>query len=710
MKAYCYDLESFNNCFTGLFVAITDTNKKVIEEYIKIDIEGKDTSEILTKLDYKLFVCYGDINDLSNMVQFLKRDLILIGFNNIKYDDIIVDFIVNNIYKLRGNVDIATKVIKNLSDDIISYEGYNYRRDNNITYWHKYTSIDLMQLHDLHKRKVGLKQVCIQLKYYKVEEYSMQDCTMDEYLKYYKDSDLTIEDIGNLKSFDRFVTDNHIDNIVNYNFNDVFATICLYYYSHNELTLRVKMGNKYNLKLLSSSRSNLGDKVMSKLYTNVTGLNYFEYYRKRTYRKTVKFKDIIHFNIKFETPELKQVLKELNNQIINTDIEIDNKDRYIKNFRFKSTNYTIATGGLHSIDLGCSFKSTKDLLIIEPDAKSYYPTSVIEYNISPKHLDGKAYKLICNTLKDDRFEALANNNKFEAKGLKITLNAATFGKLGYPYGWLYDPKAFYSVTINDQLYLIMLIEMLEIAKHKVISANTDGVFCLIANNKKSLKSFYNICKRWEQLTKFTLAYNKYDSYTRINVNSYLALLKSDINVDDCSIDELKDKGLLKQKNDFITDIVIDKGYDCPVVAIALNNYYIKDIPIMDTLQSHILRKDMDTHPIYDYCKSQKIGGSFQLEYHTLNNSRLDIDIIKLQKHTRFYMSNTGGTILKRKKENNKLTNIVKGYNITIFNNFFNTKDYNINYNYYKMRCYNIINKVNNAYTRDMKKNAGTLFD
>ena len=283
-------------------------------------------------------------------------------------------------------------------------------------------------------------------------------------------------------------------------------------------------------------------------------------------------------------------------------------------------------------------------------------------------------------------------------------------KLGYIYGWLYDPEAMYKTTINGQLYLMMLIEMLELDDYKIISANTDGIVSIVNNDNKSLDKYYIICKHWQELTNFTLDYNYYSKYIRVNVNSYISLLETKEDISNLTIDELKDKGLLKQKNDFLTDIVINKGYNCPIVAIALNNYYIKDIPIIDTLQNHILRIDMNIHPIYDYCKSQKIGNAFQLEYHALSNSKLDIDIIELQKHTRFYISKIGGTILKRKKENNKLINIVKGYNVTIFNNFFNAKDYNINYNYYKMRCYIIINKINNAYTRDMKKNAGTLFD
>ena len=708
MKAYCYDLESFNNCFTGLFVAITDTNKKVIEEYIKADIEGKDTSEILTKLDYKLFVCYGDINDLSNMVQFLKRDLILIGFNNIKYDDIIVDFIVNNIYKLRGNVDIATKTIRSLSDDLISYQGYNYRRDNNIIYKHRYTSIDVMKLNYLDKLLISLKRICIQLKFYKVEEYTMPDCTYDEYLKYYKDSDLTIEDVGNLNSFDRFVTDDHIDNVINYNFNDVFATIFLYYYSYKELSQRVEAGERYDISVLSDSRSSLGKKIMSKFYGDATGQHYFAFYKKRTYRSSVSFKDIISKNIHFKNVELNMLLKELNNTTINTGIDDDTK-KYSKTFRFKNTNYTIATGGLHSKDLGGRFTNDNNLIISDADVDSYYPINILNGKIVAGHINAIAFLQIYYILVHDRLDAKFKGLKSVAGILKIAINRV-FGGYGDPRDMFYDPKAMFETTINGQLYLIMLIEMLEAGNIRVISANTDGVVAIFNNDKTTVDRYNSICKTWELMTNFTLGYTRYSKYVRINVNSYLALLETDDNVSDLTIDELKDKDILKQKNDFLTDIVIDKGYDCPIVAIALNNYYIKDIPIMDTLQNHILRTDMDTHPIYDYCKSQKIGGSFQLEYHTLNNSRLDIDIIKLQKHTRFYMSNTGGTILKRKKENNKLTNIVKGYNITIFNNFFNTKDYNINYNYYKMRCYNIINKVNNAYIRDMKKNAGTLFD
>lgn len=54
----------------------------------------------------------------------------------------------------------------------------------------------------------------------------------------------------------------------------------------------------------------------------------------------------------------------------------------------------------------------------------------------------------------------------------------------------------YQVTINGQLFLLMLIEKLELAGIHVISANTDGIVSIIPNDKFEL--YCNLCHEWEK--------------------------------------------------------------------------------------------------------------------------------------------------------------------------------------------------------------------
>ena len=256
-------------------------------------------------------------------------------------------------------------------------------------------------------------------------------------------------------------------------------------------------------------------------------------------------------------------------------------------------------------------------------------------------------------------------------------------KLGFEYSWLYDLKAMYRVTINGQLYLMSLIEDLELANIHVISANTDGIVSIINNDK--LNEYYTICNAWAKKYNFGVAYTKYNKYIRTTVNDYITL---------------KDNGSIKTKGDFSFEIKIDKGYYAPAIAKTLYEYFVNDNKDIDNL--------IKSYDIYDYCISIKVGSQFRSEYHTIKDGKLDIEV--LQKDNRYFVSNHGGVFLKRNLSSNKLTNVIKGYNVRIFNKFYYSNDYDINYIWYKKKVLDIIHKVYNTNTKDMKKHTGTLFD
>ena len=136
--------------------------------------------------------------------------------------------------------------------------------------------------------------------------------------------------------------------------------------------------------------------------------------------------------------------------------------------------------------------------------------------------------------------------------------------------------------------------------------------------------------------------------------------------------------------------------------------YINNIPIEETLRNHI--------DIYDFCISQRTGWQFINELHTIKNGKLNIE--KLQKNIRYYVSNSGGTLLKKYKDEDKRISLLAGERATIFNNYINKSmtDYDIRYNYYRKECYKIINLISNSITSNIKGTksksgiSGNLFD
>ena len=270
-------------------------------------------------------------------------------------------------------------------------------------------------------------------------------------------------------------------------------------------------------------------------------------------------------------------------------------------------------------------------------------------------------------IRDNRLIAKKNKDLVTADALKIVVNSA-YGKMNFEHHWLYDPLQAYKVTVNGQLYLMMLSEKLLINDIAVISKNTDGILCKI--HKSKLETYYKICKEWEQETNFELEFTNYNLYARRDVNTYIAIT---------------DKGKIKQKGDFVIDTPLQKGVDKKIIAIALQNYFIHNKSIKDTIMNHI--------NIYDFCTAQKTDVKFTTEYHYLKDSQLQVDT--MQKTNRFFISRSGGILFKVDKKENKYINFCVGRQVTIFNNYVEKpmSEYNIDYGYYISETQKIIDLI-----------------
>jgi DNA polymerase elongation subunit (family B) len=293
-------------------------------------------------------------------------------------------------------------------------------------------------------------------------------------------------------------------------------------------------------------------------------------------------------------------------------------------------------------------------------------------NIKPSHLE-LCFTDILKELTNERIQAKKSGDKTKADGLKIVINSI-FGKLGYEGFFLYDDQAMFKVTLNGQFYLLMLIEMLNEKQFEVISANTDGILTLVP--KEKLELYKSICKEWESKLGFNLEYTYYKKYIRRDVNNYLAI---DMNND------------MKSKGCFVDYIDYRKGYDSPIISLALKEYFVNKKSIESTIKNH---KD-----IYDFCIAQKIGSQFDVYY----------DNKPVQQSVRYYVSLNGKKLVKTKsvkKENINLIDdlieeeekessgeLVAGKLVTLFNQYEKKEDYKIDYNYYIIQANKIIKQV-----------------
>lgn len=311
------------------------------------------------------------------------------------------------------------------------------------------------------------------------------------------------------------------------------------------------------------------------------------------------------------------------------------------------------------------------------------------YRIAPAHMNESIFTKLITWLRETRVTAKHSKKDFIdgipkdilAQVLKIVINSI-YGKLGFEKGDICDRLAVLKVTINGQLLLLKCCEELELNGLEVMSANTDGIVVKVLKAKKQL--YDSIINTWCNETKLGMDSEEYKCYINRDINNYVI---EEIN------GKISYKGAL---NPNMYRVDLQKGYDMPIVAQAVVNYFLYDKPILDTLY--------DCHNILDFCKTQNVGRQFHVEYTEGNTRNL------MQRNVRFYVTNKGGTIEKVDNAGNR-NNLCAGKQVAILNTLNDKRiEYrNINYSYYYQEALKIIDpiKLNISPNQKGDKAAGT---
>ena len=464
-----------------------------------------------------------------------------------------------------------------------------------------------------------------------------------------------------------------VDTIRSYNLNDVEITEKLFEHLKDAISFRHNLSKTYNIDVYTEPDTGIANRLLEKFYSEATGIPIKNFKGLRTERKFIKFEWVVFKNIKFQSEKLNELLEEVINHTYYEGMPF-----YKKKITFGGVAYKLGIGGIHSVDSGEIFEQTDDTLIIDADIGSMYPATVINNHLAPEHLGTKFLKQF-RAIRDERLIRKAEGDITRAEGLKLIMNAA-IGKTRSKYSFLYDPIVNLQVTINGQLYLLMLIEKLVLNGFKVFSANTDGITTLVPVKRKKL--YYELCKKWEEDTNYELEYTYYKKYIRRDVNNYIAIKEND---------EVKTKGIFIHKPatkfNNSTD-PLNKGWDKPIVSIALYEFFVNNIPIEETIKNHT--------DIYDFCIAKKIDNKFINEFHYIKDGNHIKD--QLQQSVRYYVSTNGGMLIKVDKETNAIERYEVSKNITIFNDYIpqnSFANYNIDYGYYINQTQKIINEIIN---------------
>lgn len=660
-KVYVYDIEVFQNIF-HCSVKNTETG-----EIYKFEIsERRNQLRELVKF-FKQVDSYIKWGDFYTTDLEIKSEVIFCGYNNLHYDNPIVNYIIEYEDKLMSyNVATICSSIFNLSRTITTSTEDNIEAWKHWKYQIWFDTFDLLTMLYSNKLRVGLKEIQVTMQYPNVQEFV---CDWSK--------PLPLEDF---------------DNMIDYNINDIESTAELLNRCKKDIDLRIAIEDEYGVRVLSKDGVNIGMKILTQKYLEKTGLTWWDIEGLRSPMDYIPLKDVILPFIKYDSPILQRVLDDMKSQIVSPG-----RKGYENNFIFNGLRYTVGVGGIHSKNDPEIIIPKEDEMLIDIDVASLYPSMLIEYKFYPKHL-GPEFLEVYSQIKDERIEAKHNGDKVKNETLKLALNGLS-GNLQNQHNFCYSPFAVMQIRINGQLLLLMLAERLTQIGCRIVQANTDGLFVLL---KKSIYEQANkICQEWEQLTRLTLEEERFEAMYQYAINDYIAVKEG--------YKETKNPDLIKTKGMFTTKVLLGKGLSAKIIPEAIIKYFVDGIPVEDTIKG--------CTDIRKFLMSEKTGKQWHVEY--MNQEQ--------QRTNRFYASTNGGYLWKWKYTGHAEGEVVEYYEpyvgrqsyiakeksyqnmltasgVTLLNKFDDKpiEERKINYRYYIYEAYKII--------RDLKPLQLSLWD
>ena len=756
-----FDVEILPNFFSITFVSINDylkvfadvTDGKPIPLVQKLTVA--EIKERLDKVEkWQFYITDKDDSQLFPMVDFINKTAPrreedgsitrtdLYGFNNYSYDNLMIAALLSYYVQADSSKELITRLYETSKTIIKSQDDFEaFKNDfylNSLKQFKlPYVGIDVMRIFALNKASViidkdtgerksvpkGLKQTSINLQWYELLEYELPPITNKDVHFYSKMDNYRGMEADKLNrlidKWDRYIIDEWIPDMMHYNLNDVYIVCEIVRLNPDEIKSRYAVSKTYQVDVLNSSRSKTADTLFEKFYSKFSGLAPEQWKGGKTERTAMSFKKVIFPFIEFKTPALKNLLSEL----YGITIYRTSKDAFSKEVTIGNVTYNLATGGLHSQDRPMELWSTtsfgdyfsptggRKYTIYHYDVASYYPSIMADHSVYPEHLNKGAFVGLIKWMRDTRVTVKHSNEKVIdgipkdvlALVLKIVINSI-YGKFGFEKGSLYDRLAVLRVTVNGQLMLLMLCEALELEGISIISANTDGIMVKVYEDQED--KFNEISDWWREKTKMKADSDIVHCLIARDVNNYIAQFRTIKN----GVPKLKleYKGAL---NPFMYAIDLQKGYDMPIVAQAVSDYFLKGVPIMDTLQS--------ATNILDFCKTQNVGRQFHVEETKVVNGK--VKHIVCQRYVRFYVSNNGVVIEKVHNDTGQRSRLAAGSVVTVLNTL-DDKDIalrDINFRYYYQECIKIIDPIKLGITpkgsgkTKIKKNSGmynSLFD
>ncbi len=361
---------------------------------------------------------------------------------------------------------------------------------------------------------------------------------------------------------------------IDYCINDLDNTELVYRNLDEQLGLRQAMSKEYKVDLMSKSDAQIAEAVIGAEVRKLRG--------RLPAKRQFKPGTVHHYkapdNLVFKTEYMQNILKVVESAEFTIDgLGYLSRPKEINELKVDigKATYRMGIGGLHSSEASVAHVADESYILVDRDVAGYYPAITINTNLYPKTL-GPDFLTVYKNLVARRLEAKRAKNQAVSENLKVTVNG-TFGKTGSPHSILYAPEVIIQILLGGQLYLLMIIESLELAGIEIVSANTDGF--LMKCPKHLEQTMLDVIKDWEQKTGFETEETRYKAVYARDVNAYLAI---------------KDNGEVKGKNIFYDPWRSDenakdrywrfqKNPTCQICVEAVEKFIVDGTPLLVTI-------------------------------------------------------------------------------------------------------------------------------
>lgn len=560
MNFYIFDLETYPNCF--LFSGKFRGDSKV------------QVFELSTRKDQR--------NELVSWLNYLQNaNVHMVGYNSVGFDYPITHELLNNIYTFTYHKAYI------LCNQIINSQEYGFtqlnHRDRIIP------QIDLAKINhfDNKNKRTSLKSLQFAMRSESVEDLPIPPGTL--------------------------LTSEQMDQLIQYNIHDITETEKFLEKNIHLIEMRkelldtgvltgdvlnfsdVKIGTEYLIKKIGRTKCfHSGNKP------------------RQTLREKIEFRDIILPKIEFRTEPFQAILDTFKSQVVYVNSEEATPKIEAK---IAGIDFYFGFGGVHASVENRKYASNDTHVIKDIDVTGMYVSVAIVNGFAPEHL-GKDFLDAYKQLQLDRAKYKKGTTMNAV--LKLAGNGV-YGNSDNHFSCFYDPKYPKQVTINGQLQILQLVEVLSLIPGlQIIQANTDGITILLP---RQLEHLYNLWKSdWETSTGLNLEEVNYSKMWIRDVNNYLCLTED---------------GKLKRKGAYWYP-VDEKDYD---------GVWSKDFSMM------VVQKVIEQVLINDWkpevlVKLMTDPFDFTIRYKTPSGAKVFIGDKEMLKTVRYYVSTRGKPMKK----------------------------------------------------------------